>query len=89
MVRMHNRHCGANSVVEGDNQLVGLPTLRDVLLPIDPNYGDYIHGIVHSRDFIEMEEGHALPPFSKPRPTGGCGTLAESRSSIKGFSLAW
>ena len=59
VIKMLNRHCGAVPVVEGDSQLVGLVTLRDVLLPLYPNYGDYIHDTVHSRDFIEMEEGYA------------------------------
>lgn len=56
--KMLNRHCGAIPVIEGDNRLVGMVTLRDVLLPLYPNYGDYIHDAVHSRDFIEMEEGY-------------------------------
>jgi predicted transcriptional regulator len=30
-----------------------------VLLPLYPNYGEYIHDNVHSRDFVEMEEGYA------------------------------
>lgn len=59
VIKILNRHCGAIPVVEGDNQLVGLVTVRDVLLPLYPNYGDYIHDAVHSRDFIEMEEGYA------------------------------
>lgn len=59
VIKMLNRHCGAIPVVEGDNQLVGMVTLRDVLLPVYPNYGDYIHDSVHSRDFIEMEEGYS------------------------------
>jgi hypothetical protein len=58
VIKMLNRHCRAVPVVEGDNQLIGIVTLRDVLL-LYPNYGDYIHDTVHSRDFIEMEEGHA------------------------------
>ena len=58
VMKMLNRHCGAIPVVEGDNQLVGMVTLRDVLLPLYPNYGDYIHDAVHSRDFTEMEEGY-------------------------------
>jgi CBS domain-containing protein len=33
-------------------------TVRDVMLPLYPNYGDYIHDSVHSRDFVEMEEGY-------------------------------
>ncbi len=59
IIKMINRHCGAIPVVEGANRLVGMVTLRDVLLPLYPNYGDYIHDNVHSRDFIEMEDGYA------------------------------
>ena len=57
VVKMMNRNCGAIPVVEGD-RLVGMVTLRDVLLPLYPNYGDYIHDNVHSRDFVEMEAGY-------------------------------
>ena len=32
--------------------------LRDVILPLFPNFGDYIHDNVHSRDFTEMEDGY-------------------------------
>jgi len=59
VIKMMSRNCGAIPVVEGDSQLVGMVTLRDVLLPLYPNYGDYIHDTVHSRDFMEMEEGYA------------------------------
>jgi CBS domain-containing protein len=58
VIKMMNRHCGALPVVEGDAQLIGMVTLRDVLLPLYPNYGDYIHDNVHSRDFVEVEEGY-------------------------------
>ncbi|GKS56523.1 membrane protein [Nitrospira sp.] len=58
VVKMLSRHCGAIPVVEQDNMLVGMVTLRDVLLPLYPNYGDYIHDNVHSRDFVGMEEGY-------------------------------
>src|SRR5262245_32934990 len=58
VIKMINRHCGAIPVVEGDNRLVGIVTVRDILLPLYPNYGDYIHDNVHSRDFLEMEEGY-------------------------------
>jgi len=58
VVKMLNRHCGAIPVVEGDNRLVGIVTVRDVMLPLYPNYGDYIHDNVRSRNFIEMEEGY-------------------------------
>ena len=58
VVKMMNRNCGAIPVIEGDAKLVGMVTLRDVLLPLYPNYGDYIHDNVHSRDFVEMEAGY-------------------------------
>jgi len=58
VVKMMNRNCGAIPVVEGDARLIGMVTLRDVLLPLYPNYGDYIHDNVRSRDFVEMEEGY-------------------------------
>lgn len=58
VVKMMNRNCGAIPVVEGEARLIGMVTLRDVLLPLYPNYGDYIHDNVHSRDFVEMEDGY-------------------------------
>lgn len=58
VVKMMHRNCGAIPVVEGDSRLIGMVTLRDVLLPLYPNYGDYIHDNVHSRDFVEMEAGY-------------------------------
>lgn len=58
IVKMMNRNCGAIPVVEGEARLIGMVTLRDVLLPLYPNYGDYIHDSVHSRDFVEMEDGY-------------------------------
>lgn len=58
VVKMLSRHCASVPVVEDDARLVGIVTLRDVLLPLYPNYGDYIHDSVHSRDFVEMEEGY-------------------------------
>jgi CBS domain-containing protein len=58
-MKMMNRHCGTLPVVEKDNQLVGMITLRGVPLPLYPNYGDHIHDSVHSRNFLEREEGYA------------------------------
>jgi CBS domain-containing protein len=58
VIKMMNRNCGAIPVVDGDARLIGMVTLRDVLLPLYPNYGEYIHDNVHSRDFVEMEEGY-------------------------------
>ena len=58
VVKMLSRHCGAIPVVEEDSKLVGLISVRDIMLPLYPNYGDYVHDNVHSRDFGEMEEGY-------------------------------
>ena len=58
VIKMLNRNCGAIPVVEDVGRLVGMATVRDVLLPLYPNYGDYIRDNVHSRDFEEMEQGY-------------------------------
>jgi len=55
---MISRHCGAVPVVDDDNTLVGVVTLRDVLLPLYPNFGDYVHDNVHSRDFVAMQDDY-------------------------------
>ena len=52
VMKMLSRHCGAIPVVGEDDHLIGMVTLRDVLLPLYPNYGEYIHDNVHSRDFV-------------------------------------
>ena len=82
-IKMLNRHCGAFPVVEGDNQLVGMVTLRDVLLPLYPNYGNYIHDTVHSRDFIETEEGYA--PLSRSRILHGAEELVVDKRVLLGM----
>ena len=58
VVKMLGRHCGAIPIVNGNHELLGIVTLRDVMLPMYPNYGDYIHDAVHSRDFLEMEHNY-------------------------------
>lgn len=58
VVKMLSRHCGAIPVIDQQHNLIGLVALRDVMLPLFPNFGDYIHDNVHSRDFAEMEEGY-------------------------------
>jgi CBS domain-containing protein len=58
VVKMLSRHCGAIPVIDQQQNLIGLVALRDVMLPLFPNFGDYIHDNVHSRDFTEMEEGY-------------------------------
>jgi CBS domain-containing protein len=58
VIRMLSRHCGAIPVIDQQRNLIGLVAIRDVMIPLFPNYGDYIHDNVHSRDFGEMEEGY-------------------------------
>jgi len=56
--KMIMRHCGSIPVVGDDGDLVGIVTIRDAMLPMYPNFGDYVHDNVHARDFEEMEEGY-------------------------------
>lgn len=58
VVKMLSRHCGAIPIVNANHELLGVVTLRDVMLPMYPNYGDYIHDAVRSRDFLEMEQNY-------------------------------
>lgn len=67
VTKMLSRHCGAIPVVDNEGKLLGLVAVRDVMIPLYPNYGDYIHDNVHSRDFQEMEEGY---PEVMKKPVG-------------------
>ena len=58
VIKMLSRHCGAVPIIDDTNNLIGLVALRDVMLPLFPQLGDYVHDNVHSRDFLEMEEGY-------------------------------
>jgi CBS domain-containing protein len=53
------RHCGSIPIVRDSDQLAGIITVRDLLLPLYPNLGDYVHDHVRARDFEEMEAGYA------------------------------
>ena len=39
VMKMMNRHCGTIPVVEGETRLIGMVTLRDVLLPLSRALG--------------------------------------------------
>jgi len=52
------RHCGSIPVVDDDSVLLGIVTIRDIMLPMYPNMGDYVHDNVHARDFEEMEDAY-------------------------------
>ena len=58
VIKMLSRHCGAVPIIDRQHNVIGLIALRDVMLPLFPNMGDYLHDNVHSRDFAEMEEGY-------------------------------
>jgi len=58
VVKIISRGTGVVPVVEEDGKLVGVISIRDVMLPLFPNYGDYVHDRVNSRDFEEMESGY-------------------------------
>ena len=53
-----SRAVGCVPVIEGEDILIGIVTLRDVMLQMYPNYGDYIHDNVHARSFLEMEDDY-------------------------------
>ncbi len=58
VLNMLNHHCGAIPVVDDNDQLVGIVSLRDVMMPLYPNYGDYSHEEFHNGNFLEMESGY-------------------------------
>jgi len=56
--KMVMRRCGALPVINDNNGLVGIITIRDTMLPLYPNFGEYVHDSVHTRDFEEMEKNY-------------------------------
>jgi len=56
--KMVMRRCGSLPVVadDDDSKLIGIITIRDTMLPLYPNFGEYIHDAKSARDFEEMEE---------------------------------
>ncbi len=55
MQKMVMRRCGAIPVVDDGMILVGIVSTRDVLLPLYPNYGEYVHDTISASDFEAME----------------------------------
>ncbi|MDX8387634.1 MAG: CBS domain-containing protein [Ghiorsea sp.] len=53
---LHN--CASVTVVDSDNNLIGVATIRDVMMPLYPKQGDYVHDSLGARDFEAMEEGY-------------------------------
>ncbi len=58
--KMVMRRCGSLPVVADDDEgkLLGIITIRDTMLPLYPNFGEYIHDAKTARDFEEMEENY-------------------------------
>jgi len=58
--KMVMRRCGSLPVVddEDESKLLGIITIRDTMLPLYPNFGEYIHDAKTARDFEEMEENY-------------------------------
>jgi len=56
--KMVMRRCGSIPVIDNTGKLTGIVTIRDTMLPLYPNFGEYVHDAVHSRDFEEMEENY-------------------------------
>ncbi|HXH71343.1 MAG TPA: CBS domain-containing protein [Mariprofundaceae bacterium] len=56
--KMVMRRCGSLPVADEKGKLVGIVTIRDSMLPLYPNFGEYVHDAQHARDFEEMEENY-------------------------------
>ena len=46
-------------VVDADKNLIGVVTVRDIMMPLYPQQGDYVHDTLAARDFEAMEDGYA------------------------------
>ena len=57
--KMVLNNCASVTVVDGDNNLIGVATIRDVMMPLYPQQGDYVHDTLGARDFEAMEAGYA------------------------------
>jgi len=57
--KMVLNNCASVTVTDTDNNLIGVVTIRDVMMPLYPQQGDYVHDTLASRDFEAMEEGYS------------------------------
>ncbi|MFQ5588395.1 MAG: HPP family protein [Nitrospiria bacterium] len=59
VVKVIYHDIGVVPILGNTHNLIGIIALRDIMMPMYPGYGDYIHDNVRSRDFEQMEEGYA------------------------------
>jgi len=57
--KMVLNHCASVTVIDTDNNLIGVVTIRDVMIPLYPQQGDYVHDTLAARDFEAMEDGYS------------------------------
>lgn len=58
-VKVIKRNIPVIPILEASGALIGVVALRDIMMPMYPGFGDYIHDKVRSRDFEGMEGGYA------------------------------
>jgi len=58
VAQMVMHHCAQVTVADDEGKLIGIVTVRDVMMPLYPDQGAYVHDSLHARDFEEMEENY-------------------------------
>ncbi|MFC1542608.1 CBS domain-containing protein [Pseudomonadota bacterium] len=84
---MHN--CAMVTVADDDGHLIGIVTVRDIMLPLYPDQGEYVHDSLHARDFEAMEEnyGKVLEMKVADVMTANPVTVSSSDSVLKAASF--
>lgn len=88
--KMVMRRCGSLPVVDDNDtsKLIGIVTIRDTMLPLYPNFGEYIHDAKTARDFEDMEDNYKrvmcmkIKDVMTPNPM----TVASDTSVLKAAS---
>ncbi len=56
--KMVLNNCASVTVIDNDSNLIGIVTIRDLMMPLYPAQGDYVHDSLGARDFEAMEEDY-------------------------------
>lgn len=59
VARMVMHNCAQVTVADGGGKLIGIVTVRDIMMPLYPDQGDYVHDSLHARDFEAMEDNYS------------------------------